>query len=397
MSLETSKEYAAAYELFVGLGDYKDSASRAQVLQAPVNYAKGQTLIAEGKYKEAYTIFEQLGEYEDSSSKAYMLGISNFASLNTVAPGIATYEFHDSYGFVNYNEGILIAPQWSDVRSMSEDRLAVRSDGKYGVLDMLGNLISDYRWTDISNFNADGICTIATEVGSGWSAVTRFGLMDRDGKILTACNWTEIGDSSYSARIPMFDDGRIKVRNENKKWGFVAEDGSTAVSAVYDDCKDFSNGLAAVKSGEKWGFIDQNNQLVIAFRYQEVSSFTSDGTADVCRDGVWQIVDKTGNLVYFKTASTPVQTESAQAEEQKLIERIVAKLVSNEMEKATCESLIPLLLEGEQSKVRALLKPWLDKQNWKVNEEIFEFVERCYNGDCKFSSVWEIAETIGVQ
>ena len=84
-------------------------------------------------------------------------------------------------------------------------------------------------------------------------------------------------------------------------------------------------------------------------------------------------------------------------EEQKLKDLIVAKLVSNEMDKDTCESLIPLLLEGDQSKVRALLKPWLDKQNWKVNNEIFDFVERCYNGDCKFSSVWEIASTLGVQ
>lgn len=48
----------------------------------------------------------------------------------------------------------------------------------------------------------------------------------------------------------------------------------------FDDARDFSNGLAAVKTAELWGFIDIKGKMVIEPKYLEVSDFT-EGTARV--------------------------------------------------------------------------------------------------------------------
>lgn len=50
----------------------------------------------------------------------------------------------------------------------------------------------------------------------------------------------------------------------------------------------------------KWGFIDPDGNVVIKCQYDDVTDFTDEGLADVCINGTWQIIDKTGNLVYFK-------------------------------------------------------------------------------------------------
>ena len=394
-------DFINAYELFQQLGAYKDSAARASALEKPAKYAQGQSFIEKGSYKEALQVFRELGDYQDSEAKAYALGITEFAKLKTVAPGAATFEFHESYGFVNYLEGILIAPQWASVKVLSDDRIAVKQagkGGKYGVIDLSGSLVSDYRWSDISAFSDEGVCTIATESGSGWSSTTTYGLMNHDGKVILQCNWSMVGESSYSAYKPVFHDGRIMIRSADKTYGFASVDGSIAVPAVYDSCQDFSNGLAAVKSGSNWGFIDPNNKTVIGFKYQEVYSFSSLGTADVCKDSEWQIIDQNGNLVYFKTDAIPAQSETSQNEADDLKNRVVTRLVSEGIgNKDTCEAFVQALLEGDTAAEKAILTTWLDGINWTVNKNIYDFIDRCYNKGANFSSIWEIAESLGIK
>ncbi len=75
---------------------------------------------------------------------------------------------------------------------------------------------------------------------------------------------------------------------------------SQRVIEAYSAEKDFSNELAAVQKNDLWGFIDTTGKVVIPFKYSDVTSFNSEGLADVCLNGEWQIIDKSGELVYFK-------------------------------------------------------------------------------------------------
>ncbi|MDO4549222.1 MAG: WG repeat-containing protein, partial [Clostridia bacterium] len=159
-ALEAAGVYAGAYDLFVRLSDYIDSPSRASAIKTQALYDKGVAAIDEGRYILAYDCFSLI-DYRDSDIKAHMLDVCNFAGdIKTKMPGVFIYEFHEVYGLANMNENSLKAPQWREVGEFHEDLAWATMDGdKYGVIDTRGEVISDYTWDKISDYN-DGRCVV---------------------------------------------------------------------------------------------------------------------------------------------------------------------------------------------------------------------------------------------
>ncbi len=92
-------------------------------------------------------------------------------------------------------------------------------------------------------------------------------------------------------------DGRDKM------YGFVDRNDNIVIRIMYDDARDFSEGLAAVQvkdnsifKKEKWGFIDKTGNMVVPTEYESVHNF-SDGLAGVECGSKWGFVDKTGKQV----------------------------------------------------------------------------------------------------
>lgn len=56
-------------------------------------------------------------------------------------------------------------------------------------------------------------------------------------------------------------------------WGFEDVDGSVIIPAQFEEARDFSDGMAAVKKKNLWGFINETGQLVIDYKYDEVLPF----------------------------------------------------------------------------------------------------------------------------
>ncbi len=78
----------------------------------------------------------------------------------------------------------------------------------------------------------------------------------------------------------------------------IGAEGFLAVKLQYQDAKNFSEGLAAVKKDGKWGFIDKTGKVVIGFQYEDVDTFGfSKGLAGVEKNGMWGFIDKTGSFV----------------------------------------------------------------------------------------------------
>lgn len=64
------------------------------------------------------------------------------------------------------------------------------------------------------------------------------------------------------------------------KWGYINTSGRLAIPAVYEDNRDFTEGLAAVNIAGKWGYIDRRGEIVIPTIYRAVYPF-SEGMAIV--------------------------------------------------------------------------------------------------------------------
>jgi len=284
------------------LGDYLDSASRAAAVQQRAKYAAGIAAINSGKYFDAYTIFTELGDYEDSTAKAYILAISNFATLKTVAPGVATFSFHNNYGLVNLNDNITVAPQWTDVGSFTGGLAVVKKAGKYGVVNLKGKVIADYIYYSISDYY-NGFAIACTSSGSGRSVTYSYILLNTEGKKIGS-SWAYIGDSYGGhnwGRARFYDDmimiGTYDSKTRSYLYGYMNKSGRNIVTAKYVAAKNYSNGLAAVKDAAGWwGFIDLNGNTVIPHQYTDVTSFNENGLADVCLYGEWSIIDKPEKL-----------------------------------------------------------------------------------------------------
>ncbi len=99
-------------------------------------------------------------------------------------------------------------------------------------------------------------------------------------------------------------------RSSSGKFGFKNNYGEVVIPPVYDLAKDFSEGLAAVNTGQewgydqlgypytvddgKWGFINEKGEVVIPITFRSVTSF-SEGIAGVDNR---LYIDKTGEVEF---------------------------------------------------------------------------------------------------
>ena len=56
--------------------------------------------------------------------------------------------------------------------------------------------------------------------------------------------------------------------------GFIDGTGEVVLPPQFDQARDFSEGLAAVRIGDRWGYIDETGKRVIPLLYERVQDFT---------------------------------------------------------------------------------------------------------------------------
>ena len=80
------------------------------------------------------------------------------------------------------------------------------------------------------------------------------------------------------------------------KWGYINKNGQLVIGANYDDCRNFSEGLAVVRIKGRWGFINKEGDIVIPVQYKGAYDF-KEGLARVQTfEEVMGFVDPTGKM-----------------------------------------------------------------------------------------------------
>ena len=94
-----------------------------------------------------------------------------------------------------------------------------------------------------------------------------------------------------------FSEGLAAVRSGGK-WGYINDRGALVVDYQFTSkyANDFSEGLVAVYKDKKWGYVDQEGNEVIPFEYDNARSFYL-GFAPVQKDKKWGYIDKKNNVV----------------------------------------------------------------------------------------------------
>jgi len=146
---------------------------------------------------------------------------------------------------------------------------------------------------------AEEIKLIPFQQGNKW------GLKNAEGKEIVPAKYARILDFREGAAAVNIG-GKMKTEKvantpftyekfEGGKWGFINSSGEEILPCKYEDAKNFSEGLAAVKIKNSYGFIDKTGSVVIQCIYGDATKF-SEGLAAVAENKISTMVKTTGTL-----------------------------------------------------------------------------------------------------
>ena len=94
---------------------------------------------------------------------------------------------------------------------------------------------------------------------------------------------TKPKSSKYEFQGP-YCNGLARVKNAEKKWGFIDTTGGVVVPLKYNEVTNFVDGRARVRIGQKWGLIDTKGTVLRKPTFQSIGDFVN-GVAKVLLEG----------------------------------------------------------------------------------------------------------------
>lgn len=176
---------------------------------------------------------------------------------------------------------------YTDIDYFNESSIVFKSPGtgKYGLLDLKGNILIEPRYETFRHCS-DG------KAYYNHNTYHYIAVLDNTDYLIDTDTWT-VGNvhSSHSGQ------------NQGENW---------YVPGGFEEKDRYFNDLAAAKKNGKWGYVDRNDKEVIPFEYESTnekclgfwptacdfcSPFSEDGYAPVCKDGKFGIIDKENNVI----------------------------------------------------------------------------------------------------
>ena len=175
-------------------------------------------------------------------------------------------------GVIDRTGKFVIPPKFvSTMEGFSDDLLGVRNEQSlWGFINATGKFVIPPQFDFATRFNSNR-AFVATHKSNGWACI------DKKGSAIFH------GDYVY---VRPFSEGLAAVSTGNK-WGFVDPQGKVVVNVLYDRVGEFHEGLSAVSKidsggqGEKMGFIDKSGKVVIPLKFVDIKRGFSQGLAAV--------------------------------------------------------------------------------------------------------------------
>lgn len=222
------------------------------------------------------------------------------------------------HGFIDSRGNVQISAQYDDARAPSEGLAAAAKDGKYGFLDANGTVAVLFEFAKVADFH-EGLAFYST--GSKWGVLDSSGtrLSDPlfepagddapffsgalanvrvDGKVVYVDRQGRTVLGPYEYGLP-FHEGLASVSSGGpEQYGCINTAGQMAIPAA-DRSREivFSEGVAAVESGDDWGYINHEGVPVIMASFKSAGDF-HEGLAPVQKAGKWGAIDHQGRLLF---------------------------------------------------------------------------------------------------
>jgi len=176
--------------------------------------------------------------------------------------GLATIKGADSkMGFINKKGKVVIDAGYKSVLPFSENvAWVVREGGHPEAIGTNGKVKFVLEQAHSVNSFQDGVAVFETYGDDGF---TKYGVVNKSGKVIIAPQDNEIGD---------FTEGKAVMEDANSfKKGYIDKSGKTIINCQFDQAGDFTpKGLAVVQFGDKWGIINEKGEYVLNPQYDMI-------------------------------------------------------------------------------------------------------------------------------
>ncbi|MEM9110759.1 MAG: WG repeat-containing protein [Planctomycetota bacterium] len=212
----------------------------------------------------------------------------------------------------NFSDGLA----WFQIVEMGErnkldenDEFVLDAEGKpikeahprrrVGFIDRNGEVVIDARYEMAHDFG-EGLAAVRIKSHDAWAFINK-----DDRRVIPP---------SYDA-VGRFSGGlcavgvNLKVDNVGvERWGYIDPAGNEVIGKRFDEARDFSEGLAAVREGEKWGYINIEGEWVIPPTFDNYEDYAhpndprpfENGLARVSLDRQLIYIDRQGAQVWPK-------------------------------------------------------------------------------------------------
>ena len=114
----------------------------------------------------------------------------------------------------------------------------------------------------------------------------KYGFIDLDGNVIIPAKFDE---------AIHFGEGLAGVR-VGKKWGFVNEQGAMVIPPQFEAVGVFSEGLVSVEVNGKWGFINKYGRMVIPPQFDKWTYYFENGLCEVHLNKMTGYIDRNGKF-----------------------------------------------------------------------------------------------------
>ena len=314
----TNGEYSSCYSV------YKDTSDKNILSQSIENYyeqMKYKYKFADAKYNNiteyrngyAITCYDNgyYGYVSSSASKAFN---ETYIKATPFSNGYAAVIDRNGQAMIINDNGVktYVDPkkrEITDVKSYASYAFAVQIDGKYTYVDLQFNDIGG-SFDDAGAF-LNGV-SIVLDNGKWYvidESLNKLGQEFDDIKMdfvdvafRMQRGFGKIGDSYYLINqqgekvtdtayedADVFYNGCAAVKKEGN-WGFIDKEGKWIIQPTYDEAKSFANGYAAVCTDGEWFFINEQGNKVISGNFEGAYDMTDNGTAFVCVNNEWRLL-----------------------------------------------------------------------------------------------------------
>jgi len=268
-------------------------------------FNKGFAVVEKDDY---YGVINRLGEY---------IVEPIYDDIGENSEGLFYAEKDGLYGYLNENGEIVIPFIFSDALDFHQG-LAVVSDssGLKGLINKEGGPITSFQYDWIDSFSS-------IELPVRFRKEGRFGLMNRGGLILTDTLYQAIGEFNEGIALvasngyygffnskadtvidftytyspdaltdSKFVNGHAKVY-QKEKVGIIDSLGTKVFPAIFEDVGIYEGQLVPVKKRGKWGYSDLEVDLAIPYRYDYASNFRS-AFAIAAKTDLFGVIDTLG-------------------------------------------------------------------------------------------------------